>query len=136
MSRDWRTTFSRSVHFQRRQRGRFTQLIFLRSKRFHIATFGNFYLHLTVIIASIKGNKYSKPKCNHLKPPLRRKTCGCYFRTAPFPDIARSLKLSHAAVSKALQKARPAHPAVAEAIRLIKEAGSQAVLHDLNLLNQ
>ena len=49
-------------------------------------------------------------------------------------DIARTLKLSHVAVSKALQKARPAHPAVAEAVRLIKEAGSQAVQDDLTQL--
>jgi hypothetical protein len=39
--------------------------------------------------------------------------------------------MSHAAVSKALQKAKPAHPAVAHAIRLIKESGSQAVQQDL-----
>ena len=50
--------------------------------------------------------------------------------------IARSLKMSHAAVSKALLKARPAHPAVAEAVRLIKEAGSQQVREDLTHLGQ
>ncbi|WP_375416793.1 hypothetical protein [uncultured Hymenobacter sp.] len=43
--------------------------------------------------------------------------------------------MSHTAVSKALQKARPTHPAVAEAVRLIKEAGSQAVQHDLTQLS-
>ncbi|WP_457071147.1 hypothetical protein [Hymenobacter sp. UYAg731] len=44
--------------------------------------------------------------------------------------------MSHAAVSKALQKAKPAHPAVAEAIRLIKVAGSQQVREELNHLAQ
>ena len=51
-------------------------------------------------------------------------------------DIARSLHISHAAVSKALQKGKPAHPAVAEAVRLIKKAGSQVVQEDLNLLRR
>ena len=51
-------------------------------------------------------------------------------------SIARSLKMSHAAVSKALHKARPAHPAVAAAVRLIKEAGSQAVRQNLDRLTQ
>ena len=46
-------------------------------------------------------------------------------------SIARTLNMSHTAVSKALHKAKPAHPAVAEAVRLIKQAGSQTVRHDL-----
>jgi hypothetical protein len=50
-------------------------------------------------------------------------------------SIARTLNMSHAAVSKALHKARPAHPAVAEAVRLIKESGSRAVQHDLAQLS-
>lgn len=37
-------------------------------------------------------------------------------------------------MAKALQKVRLAHPAVAEAVRLIKATGSQSVQHDLNQL--
>jgi len=50
--------------------------------------------------------------------------------------IARTLNMSHVAVSRALRKAKPSHPAVAEAVRLIKEAGSQTVQHDLNQLKK
>jgi len=50
--------------------------------------------------------------------------------------IARTLCLSHVAVSRALRRAKPTHPAVAEAVRLIKEAGSQTVRHDLEQLTK
>ncbi|TGE21511.1 hypothetical protein E5K00_14590 [Hymenobacter aquaticus] len=50
--------------------------------------------------------------------------------------IAHRLEMSRAAVTKALRKGRPSHPAVAEAVRLIKEAGSQAVQQDLSQLTR
>jgi|GEM_PF-2808710 len=48
--------------------------------------------------------------------------------------IAHRLDISRAAVTKALQKGRSSHPAVAEAVRLIKQAGSQEVQHELGQL--
>ena len=51
-------------------------------------------------------------------------------------SIARQLDMSHAAVSKALQRGRPSHPAEAKAVRLIKAAGSQHVQHELNQLTK
>lgn len=45
--------------------------------------------------------------------------------------IARQLRMSPTAVSKALRKAKPAHPAVAAALQLIRETGSLRVHHEL-----
>lgn len=48
--------------------------------------------------------------------------------------IAHRLDISRAAVTKALQKGKPNHPAVAEAVRLIRQAGSQEVQQELGEL--
>jgi predicted transcriptional regulator len=50
--------------------------------------------------------------------------------------IATQLGIGKQAVSKALRKQRPGHPAVVEALRMAKESGSFEAAQDLALVNK
>lgn len=50
-------------------------------------------------------------------------------------EIAKQLNLSGAAVTAALQSARPGHPAVAEAVRRIQQSGALNTAQVLNSMS-